>query len=65
MPMTRSDTVTGAAKATALVLPALAGEMDGMAIRVPVPDGSVTDIVAELATSTKLGTAYRNEPGSW
>ena len=47
-------TTTGAAKATALVLPALAGKMDGMAIRVPVPDGSVTDIVAELATSTSV-----------
>jgi glyceraldehyde 3-phosphate dehydrogenase len=47
-------TTTGAAKATALVIPALAGKMDGMAIRVPVPDGSVTDIVAELATSTSV-----------
>jgi glyceraldehyde 3-phosphate dehydrogenase len=47
-------TTTGATKATALVLPALAGKMDGMAIRVPVPDGSVTDIVAELATSTTV-----------
>ena len=47
-------TTTGAAKATALVIPELAGKMDGMAIRVPVPDGSVTDIVAELATSTSV-----------
>jgi glyceraldehyde 3-phosphate dehydrogenase len=45
-------TNTGAAKATALVLPELAGKMDGMAIRVPVPDGSVTDIVAQLEQST-------------
>ena len=45
-------TTTGAAKATAQVLPELAGKMDGMAIRVPIPDGSVTDIVAQLATST-------------
>jgi glyceraldehyde 3-phosphate dehydrogenase len=45
-------TSTGAAKATALVLPELAGKMDGMAIRVPVPDGSVTDIVAQLEKST-------------
>ena len=50
--MSMIPTTTGAAKATALVIPALAGKMDGMAIRVPVPDGSVTDIVAELATST-------------
>ena len=47
-------TTTGAAKATALVLPALAGKMDGIAMRVPVPDGSVTDIVAELATPTTV-----------
>jgi glyceraldehyde 3-phosphate dehydrogenase len=48
-------TTTGAARATALVLPELAGKMDGMAIRVPIPDGSVTDIVAHLdqATSTQ------------
>ena len=41
-------TTTGAAKATALVLPELEGRLDGMAIRVPIPDGSVTDIVAQL-----------------
>ncbi len=43
-------TSTGAAKATALVLPELEGRMDGMALRVPVPDGSITDIVATLKT---------------
>lgn len=43
---------TGAAVATALVLPELQGKMDGMAIRVPIPDGSVTDIVAQLETAT-------------
>ncbi|MCH9646824.1 MAG: type I glyceraldehyde-3-phosphate dehydrogenase [Deltaproteobacteria bacterium] len=41
-------TTTGAAKAAGIVLPELAGRMDGMAMRVPVPDGSVTDIVATL-----------------
>ncbi|HEY7491179.1 MAG TPA: type I glyceraldehyde-3-phosphate dehydrogenase [Candidatus Tectomicrobia bacterium] len=45
-------TSTGAANATALVLPELAGKVDGMAIRVPIPDGSVTDIVAQLETAT-------------
>jgi glyceraldehyde-3-phosphate dehydrogenase type I len=45
-------TSTGAARATAQVLPELAGKMDGMAIRVPVPDGSVTDIVVHLDTAT-------------
>ena len=47
-------TSTGAAKATSLVLPELAGKMDGMAIRVPIPDGSVTDIVVQLETATSV-----------
>jgi glyceraldehyde 3-phosphate dehydrogenase len=38
-------TTTGAAKATEKVLPELAGKITGMAMRVPVPDGSVTDMV--------------------
>jgi glyceraldehyde 3-phosphate dehydrogenase len=41
-------TSTGAAKATALVLPQLKGKLDGIAMRVPVPTGSVTDLVIEL-----------------
>jgi len=41
-------TSTGAAKATALVLPHLKGKLDGMAMRVPVPDGSITDLVANV-----------------
>lgn len=41
-------TTTGAAKAAEKVLPELAGRIDGMAVRVPVPDGSITDIVAQL-----------------
>ncbi len=45
-------TTTGAAKATGLVIPDLEGRMDGMAFRVPVPDGSVTDIVALLGRDT-------------
>jgi len=44
-------TTTGAARATALVLPELEGRMDGLALRVPVPDGSITDIVATLKTN--------------
>jgi glyceraldehyde 3-phosphate dehydrogenase len=47
-------TTTGAAKATERVLPELEGKMDGMAIRVPVPDGSVTDIVAHLDAETTV-----------
>ncbi|HPO12785.1 MAG TPA: type I glyceraldehyde-3-phosphate dehydrogenase [Candidatus Hydrogenedentes bacterium] len=41
-------TTTGAARAVGKVLPALAGKLDGMAMRVPVIDGSVVDLVAEL-----------------
>lgn len=45
-------TTTGAAKATEIVLPELKGKMDAMAIRAPVPDGAITDIVAELEEDT-------------
>jgi glyceraldehyde 3-phosphate dehydrogenase len=41
-------TSTGAAKAVGKVLPQLAGKLDGMAMRVPVPDGSLVDLVVEL-----------------
>jgi glyceraldehyde 3-phosphate dehydrogenase len=41
-------TTTGATKATEEVIPELAGRMDGMAFRVPVPDGSICDVVALL-----------------
>jgi glyceraldehyde 3-phosphate dehydrogenase len=41
-------TTTGAAKAVGKVLPALQGKLDGMAMRVPVPDGSVVDLVVVL-----------------
>jgi glyceraldehyde 3-phosphate dehydrogenase (phosphorylating) len=41
-------TTTGAAKATSLVLPSLKGKMDGISLRVPVMDGSVTDLVVQL-----------------
>ena len=41
-------TTTGAARAVGLVLPELAGKLDGMAMRVPVPDGSIVDLVIEL-----------------
>ncbi|MCB9641089.1 MAG: type I glyceraldehyde-3-phosphate dehydrogenase [Myxococcales bacterium] len=42
-------TTTGAARATGEVLPALKGRIDGMAMRVPVPDGSVVDLVSVLS----------------
>ena len=43
-------TTTGAARAVGKVLPALAGRLDGMAMRVPIPDGSLVDLVARLKT---------------
>jgi glyceraldehyde 3-phosphate dehydrogenase len=45
---------TGAAKATSLVLPQLKGKMDGLAMRVPVPDGSITDLVATVGRETSV-----------
>jgi glyceraldehyde 3-phosphate dehydrogenase (phosphorylating) len=53
---------TGAAKASSLVLPQLKGRMDGQAMRVPVPDGSVTDLVCVLnrdVTADEVNAAYR------
>lgn len=41
-------TSTGAARAIGLVLPELAGKLDGLAMRVPVPDGSLVDLVVEV-----------------
>jgi len=55
-------TSTGAAKATALVLPELKGKLDGMAMRVPVPDGSVTDLVVQLpreVTKDEVNAAFK------
>ena len=54
-------TTTGAAKATALVLPQLKGKLDGIAMRVPVPTGSVTDLVVELkreVTRDEINAAF-------
>jgi glyceraldehyde 3-phosphate dehydrogenase len=45
-------TTTGAARAVGKVLPALKGRLDGIAMRVPVPDGSIVDLVAELERKT-------------
>ncbi len=44
-------TTTGAAKAVGLVIPELKGKLDGIAVRVPVADGSLVDLVAELDKS--------------
>jgi len=56
-------TTTGAATATTKVIPSLAGKMDGMAFRVPVPTGSVTDFTAVLKVDVKkedVNQAMRN-----
>ncbi len=45
-------TSTGAAKAIGLVMPELKGKLDGYALRVPVPTGSITDLTVELAKET-------------
>jgi len=47
-PLSIVPTTTGAARAIHLVIPELKGKMDGMALRVPVADGSIVDLVAEL-----------------
>jgi glyceraldehyde 3-phosphate dehydrogenase len=56
-------TSTGAARATGLVLPSMAGRLDGSALRVPVPDGSITDLVAWLSrpvTVEEVNSAFRS-----
>jgi len=47
-------TTTGAARATALVLPEVEGKLDGMAIRVPTPDVSLVDLTAEVERDTTV-----------
>src|SRR5438445_2743809 len=53
---------TGAAKASSLAMPQLKGRMDGFALRVPVPDGSVTDLVCVVnaePSKEEINQAYR------
>ncbi len=52
-------TSTGAAKAVGMVLPELIGKLDGMAMRVPVPDGSVVDLVVELEKKVSIDDINR------
>src|SRR5919202_506164 len=47
-------TSTGAAKAIGIVMPVLQGKVDGMAMRAPVPDGSVTDLVVQVSRTTSV-----------
>ena len=60
-------TSTGAAKAVGLVLPHLKGKLDGIAMRVPIPTGSVTDLTVILkreVTKEEVNEALRNAAGS-
>ncbi|MCX6768105.1 MAG: type I glyceraldehyde-3-phosphate dehydrogenase [Candidatus Micrarchaeota archaeon] len=55
-------TSTGAAKAIGEVIPEIAGKMDGVAMRVPIPDGSLTDLVCELGrevTREEINAAFK------
>jgi glyceraldehyde 3-phosphate dehydrogenase len=55
-------TTTGAARAVGKVIPQLKGKLDGVAIRVPVPDGSMVDLVAELdrnVTAEEINAAMK------
>jgi glyceraldehyde 3-phosphate dehydrogenase len=57
---------TGAAKAIGQVLPELDGKLDGIALRVPVPDGSITDLTCELkqeVTVEQVNQAFRDAAG--
>jgi glyceraldehyde 3-phosphate dehydrogenase len=61
--MSMIPTTTGAATALSLVIPALKGKMDGMAIRVPTPNVSVVDLVAELkkeATAEEVNRIFKS-----
>ena len=56
-------TSTGAAKAIALILPHLKGKLDGIALRVPVPSGSMTDLTVKLkreATVAEINETFRS-----
>ena len=55
-------TSTGAARAASLAMPVLEGKLDGMALRVPIPDGSVTDLVVNVdrdVTAEEVNDAFR------
>ena len=61
-PMNIIPTSTGAARTAAVIYPDLEGKIDGMALRVPVPDGSITDFVARVGRETsveEVNTAFR------
>ena len=63
-------TSTGAAKAIGVVIPELKGRVDGVSVRAPVPDGSLTDFVVQLGaevTADEVNARFRElaDPGPW
>jgi len=52
-------TSTGAARATSLVLQSMAGRLDGLSMRVPIPDGSITDFTAKLSVEASVSDVNR------
>jgi glyceraldehyde 3-phosphate dehydrogenase len=61
-PMNIVPTSTGAARTAGVIYPELQGKIDGMAMRVPVPDGSITDFVAQItgeASADEVNEAFR------
>ena len=61
-------TTTGAASAVGEVLPELKGKLDGISVRVPTPNVSLTDFVMELkktVTEAEINSAFREAAGSW
>ncbi len=66
--MSMIPTTTGAAKAIGLVIPALKGKMDGIAIRVPTPNGSLVDLTVNLhktAAKDEINTAMKDAAASY
>ncbi|RSM85163.1 type I glyceraldehyde-3-phosphate dehydrogenase [Kibdelosporangium aridum] len=61
-------TTTGAARAVGFVIPDLAGKLDGIAVRVPVEDGSLTDLAVELSepvTAQQVNQAFKEASESY
>ncbi len=59
-------TSTGAARAVGAVLPELEGKLDGISLRVPIPDGSITDLVAQVSaepSSDEVNAAFKKASG--
>ena len=60
-------TSTGAARATGLVLQAMNGKLDGISLRVPIPDGSITDFTASLTSAPsveEINSAFKDAASS-